>query len=105
MPEIPSWVDFWQMIGTGIFIVPLLQWLKRLPEPWGSTINNWAWLWAPLLNALAPIISQLVLQRWPVVDAWAWIALYAGLAYLVNQITYWLARKAGRITGRTVHTA
>ena len=88
-----SCISFFVFIASGVFIVPLLQFLKTLPKV-GAFIAQWAVFIAPLLSALAPVIAQAATPYCAVVDPLLWTFLYAGAVYLVSQLTYWLSKRA-----------
>lgn len=97
--EIPTCVSFWALVATGAFIVPLLGLLKNL-KIIGPIVEQWAWLLAPLLSALAPAVAAAATPYCAKVNPWLWIAAYAGLVYLVSQLVYWINRNFVKI-GRT----
>lgn len=87
-------VQFVAWFGTGVFIVPLLGFLKRLPTV-GPVIEAWAWLAAPLLAALAPVVAQALKPYCGVIDPALWQLIYLALAYLVSQLVFWLNKRLG----------
>jgi len=86
-------VPFWAWVATGVFIVPLLQWLKLLPRV-GEYVKEWAWLLAPLLSAVAPVVAERMTQYCDKIDPLLWVCLYSAVAYLLSQLVYWLSKKA-----------
>lgn len=92
----PTCVEFWIWFGSGVVIVPLLQLLKKLPSV-GPIVEQWAWLLAPMLAAVLPQIANAVSPFCAAIDPVLWIAIYAGLSYLVSQLLYWLGVKFGVI--------
>jgi len=91
--EVPTCVSFWAWVATGAFVVPLMQWLKKLPRV-GPVLDAWAWLVAPMLSTIAPAIATAASPYCGRIDPWAWVALYGGFVYLVSQIAYWVGKKA-----------
>lgn len=94
----PTCVEFWVWLGSGIVIVPLLVWLKTLPKV-GEIVETNAWVIAPLLAAVLPQIAQKLTPYCAVIDPVAWVAIYAGLTYLVSQIVYHISKRVGAKVG------
>jgi hypothetical protein len=94
---VPTYQEVLALIASGAFVVPLLEFLKKLPGGAGEFFDKNAWIIAPLLSALAPILAQGVTTYIPSVDPWLWTALYAFGVYGANQLTYHLAKKAGKV--------
>ena len=91
---IPTCVEWFVWLASGVFIVPLLELLKKVPTV-GPVVAQLAWIIAPLLAVLAPVIAEAGTAQCPKVDPLLWIMAYTGLTYLFSQVTYWLAKKAG----------
>lgn len=87
-------ISFWVWVASGVFIVPLLAFLKALPRV-GVYVERWAMWIAPVLAALAPQIAQAMTGYCAVIDPALWAFLYAGAVYLVSQLAYWAAKQAG----------
>ena len=87
-------ISFWVWIASGVVIVPLMAWLKTLPQV-GAIVEQWAFLIAPLLSALAPVIASAASPLCGKIDPLAWTFIYAGAVYLISQIVYWTTKKAG----------
>lgn len=87
-------ISFWVWIGSGVFIVPLLAFLKALPGV-GVYVERYAMWVAPILAALAPQIAQVFTGYCAVIDPALWAFIYAGAVYLVSQLAYWASKKAG----------
>jgi hypothetical protein len=89
-------LSFWAFIAAGSFVVPLLQWLKVLPKV-GPVMAQWAFLLAPLLSALAPVIAQAASPYCALVDPLLWTAIYALATYAISQIVYQVGKKSGLV--------
>ena len=94
--SIPTCVEFWIWFAGGVFIVPLIEWLKTLPKV-GPILAQWAWLLAPMLSALVPAIASAATPLCGKIDPLLWIALYAGITYLINQLVYWIGKKTSLV--------
>lgn len=92
--EIPTCVSFFVWLATGVFIVPLLEVLKKLPKV-GSIIAQLAFVLAPILAVLAPVIADLATAQCSKINPALWVVAYAGITYLFSQLTYWLGKKSG----------
>lgn len=89
-------ISFIVWVGSGVFLVPLLQWLKKLPSI-GPIVEQWAWILAPLLAAVVPVIAESLKPYCAIIDPQLWVFLYAALVYLVSQIVYYIAKKTAVI--------
>jgi hypothetical protein len=83
-------------IGSGAAIVPLLEWLKKLPRI-GEIVNQWAFLLAPMLAALVPVIAEATTPLCYKIDANLWLAAYYGITFLVTYLTYRIGKMTGKI--------
>ena len=88
-------VSFWVWVASGVAIVPLLAFLKKLPEPVGPIVSQAAWLLAPLLAAVAPVLAQWGTGYCGAIDPNLWTIMYLSVSYLVSQLVYWLGKKYG----------
>lgn len=87
-------IELFIWLGSGVIIVPLLGFLKRLPAV-GPMADQWAWILAPLLAAVLPQIATALSPYCGKVDPALWFVIYTALAYLVSQIIYYVNRKFG----------
>ena len=94
---IPTWIEFLVWLGTGAFVVPLLELLKKLPAPVGPAVEKSARMLAIILVAAAPVISQVIGENLPNLDAWLWTAIYALAMFGLNQVVYRVGKKTGKI--------
>ena len=95
MPSIPSCIDFWQLFATGIFAVPLIEFLKKLPKV-GEFFDRMGWVLAYLIPALAATVAQAVTPYCDKINVWAWVAFYAALMFAIEQLVY----RVGKLTKR-----
>jgi hypothetical protein len=96
MEVVMDCLSFWAFIAAGSFVVPLLQFLKALPKV-GPVVEQWAFLVAPLLSALAPAIAQAAMPLCQVLDPLLWTAIYALATYAISQIVYQVGKKSGLV--------
>ena len=97
-PVVPTWPEFWQWVASAVFVVPLLEVLKKLPAPWGAWFDRTAWVLAALLSGAAPLVSQWVLARIPDVPMLLWTGVYCLALWGINQLVYRIGRVSGRIS-------
>ena len=90
-------IQFWVWFGTGVFIVPGLELLKKLPGALGAFSQKWAGFIAPLLSIAAPILAMLISPLCATVDPLGWALAYAALAFLVSQLIYRIGKVAGKV--------
>jgi hypothetical protein len=91
-------VQWFEWLATGIVIVPLLAWLKTLPNV-GTFIEKYAGFFAPFLAFLLPQIAKWLSPYCAVIDPLAWAAILTAATYLVSQILYYTAKWIGEKTG------
>jgi hypothetical protein len=89
-------ISFVVFIGGGAAIVPFLEWLKRWPRV-GAVVEQWAFLLAPMLAALVPVIAEAATPLCYKVDPNLWLAAYYGLTFLATYLTYRIGKMSGRI--------
>jgi hypothetical protein len=87
-------VSFWVWLASGVVIVPLIGFLKKLPSV-GPIFEQWAWLLAPMLAAIFPQVATALTPYCAKIDPLLWSVIMAALAYLVSQIVYWVNKKTG----------
>jgi hypothetical protein len=89
-------ISFWAWVAMGSFIVPLLQWLKGLPKI-GPVVAAWAFLLAPMLSALAPVLAQAAQPYCALIDPLLWTGIYALVTYAISQLAYWIGKKTALV--------
>jgi hypothetical protein len=89
-------VEWFVWLGSGVVVVPLLQWLKKLPRV-GAYVDRLAWLAAPLLSAILPQLASALTPYCAKIDPLGWAAILTGMTYLVSQIVYWVSKETGRV--------
>ena len=94
--SIPTCVEWWQIVASGVFVVPLLQWLKTLPRI-GPIVEQWAAFLAMILPGLFAAVASAATGYCDRVDPILWIAVFAGGTYLINQIVYHLGKKTSLV--------
>ena len=99
--SVPTCVEWWQLVGSGILVVPLLQLLKKLPVI-GTFVGDWSAFLAMVLPGLMTAIAQSVTPYCERIDPLVWIALFAGGSYLIGQLTYWLSKDIVTPVGRAL---
>jgi hypothetical protein len=92
-PLVPTWAGFWAWVASAVFVVPLLELLKKLPLPWGEWFDKTSWLLAALATAGLPLVSQAVLARIPDVPILLWTAMYCLGLFGLNQLLYLIGKK------------
>jgi hypothetical protein len=85
-------VPFWTWVASGVFIVPLLGWLKTLPKV-GPVIEQWAFLVAQILAVLAPVVANAATPYCAKIDPLVWTGAYAFVAYAVSQLVFWVNKR------------
>ncbi len=94
--EIPTCIQWWEIVASGVLVVPLLQWLKTLPKI-GPFVEQWAMFLAMILPGLFAAIASAATGYCDQVDPILWIAVLAGATYLINQLVYWIGKKTSLV--------
>jgi energy-converting hydrogenase Eha subunit A len=97
-PLVPTWPEFWAWMASAVFVIPLLELLKKLQPPIGEFFDKASWLIAALATVGLPLLSQWVLSRIPDVNVLLWTAIYCFGLFGIQQLLYRIGKKSKFIT-------